>query len=442
MEHPFYGSWGYQTTGYFAPTSRYGTPQDFMYLIDTLHQHGIGVILDWVPSHFPTDEHGLGYFDGTHLYEHADPRQGFHPDWNSFIFNYGRNEVRSFLHQQRAVLARQVPRRRPARRRRGLDALPRLLAQGGRVDSEPVRRPREPRGHRVPAPLQRARSTASIPDVQTIAEESTAWPMVSRPTYVGGLGFGFKWDMGWMHDTLQYMSHDPIHRKYHHNELTFRHDLRVHRELRAAAVARRGRARQGLAARQDARRRLAEVRQPAPAVRLHVHPAGQEAAVHGRRDRPVARVEPRRAASTGTCSSTTPHHGLQRWVRDLNTCYRGEPALHELRLRPRRLRVDRLQRRRAERPHLPAPRQDDRRTPWSSRCNFTPVPRHNYRIGVPRGGYWEEMLNSDAPLYGGSGQGNLGGVTAAPVAWHGQAYSLNITLPPLGMVVFKSPAVG
>ncbi len=202
MEHPFYGSWGYQTTGYFAPTSRYGTPQDFMYLIDHLHQHGIGVILDWVPSHFPTDEHGLGYFDGTHLYEHADPRQGFHPDWDSFIFNYGRNEVRSFLPEQRALLARPLPRRRPARGRRRLDALPRLLAQAGRVDPEPATAAARTWRRSTSC----AGSTTSVyerqPDVQTIAEESTAWPMVSRPTYVGGLGFGLKWDMGWMHDTL------------------------------------------------------------------------------------------------------------------------------------------------------------------------------------------------------------------------------------------------
>ena len=203
-EHPFYGSWGYQTTGYFAPTSRYGTPQDFMYLVDHLHQHGIGVILDWVPAHFPSDEHGLGYFDGTHLYEHADPRQGYHPDWNSCIFNYGRNEVRSFLLSQRAVLARRVPHRRPARRRRRLDALPRLLAASdGEWIPNQLRRPREPRGDRLPARVQRATSTATIPDVQTIAEESTAWPRVSRPTYVGGLGFGLKWNMGWMHDTLR-----------------------------------------------------------------------------------------------------------------------------------------------------------------------------------------------------------------------------------------------
>ena len=203
MEHPFYGSWGYQTTGYFAPTTRYGTPQDLMYLIDYLHQHGIGVILDWVPAHFPTDGHGLAYFDGTHLYEHADPRQGFHPDWEHAHLQLRPQRGAQLPDLERAVLARQIPHRRPARRCRRLDALSRLLAQDGRMDSQPLRRPREPRSHRLPAALQRTRSTANYPDVQTIAEESTAWPMVSRPTYLGGLGFGLKWDMGWMHDTLR-----------------------------------------------------------------------------------------------------------------------------------------------------------------------------------------------------------------------------------------------
>ena len=287
MEHPFYGSWGYQTTGYFAASSRYGTPQDLMFLIDTLHQAGIGVILDWVPSHFPTDEHGLGYFDGTHLFEHADPRQGFHPDWQSFIFNYGRNEVKSFLLSSALFWIDKLPRRRAPGGRRGVDALPRLLPQGRRVDPQPSRRPREPRGHRLPAPHER-RDLRRIPRrADDRAEESTAWPMVSKPTYVGGLGFGMKWDMGWMHDTLSYMALDPDPPEVAPRRADLPRDLRLLGALRAAAVARRGRARQGLAAaqdarRNDARRRLAAFRQPAPAARLPGRAAGQEAAVHGR----------------------------------------------------------------------------------------------------------------------------------------------------------------
>jgi 1,4-alpha-glucan branching enzyme len=221
MEHPFYGSWGYQTTGYFAPTSRYGTPQDLMYLVDCLHQQGIGVILDWVPSHFTTDQHGLGYFDGTHLYEHADPRQGVHPEWHSFLFNYGRNEVRAFLSSS------------------ALFWLDKYHADGLRVDAVASMLYRDysrPAGQWVPNQFGGREHLEAVqwlrnlneqvyqyyPDVITVAEESTAWPMVSRPCYLGGLGFGFKWDMGWMHDTLEYFQQDPLFRKYHHDRATFR----------------------------------------------------------------------------------------------------------------------------------------------------------------------------------------------------------------------------
>ena len=230
----------------FRSLESIGTPQDFMYLVDYLHQQGIGVILDWVPSHFPSDEHGLAYFDGTHLFEHSDPRQGYHPDWNSYIFNYGRDRGPKLPVQQRPLLARQIPCRRSPRRRRGLDALSRLLAKagewipnehGGRENLEAI------------SFLQRFNTEVyqEYPDVQTYAEESTAWPMVSRPIYVGGLGFGMKWDMGWMHDTLEYFSKDPIHRRFHHNRADLSPDLRIQREFRPASVPRRSRPRQGLA---------------------------------------------------------------------------------------------------------------------------------------------------------------------------------------------------
>ena len=252
MEHPFYGSWGYQTTGYFAPTSRYGTPQDFMYLVDYLHQHGIGVILDWVPSHFPSDAHGLAYFDGTHLYEHADSRQGFHPDWKTHIFNYGRAEVRSFLMSSAMFWLDKYH----------IDGL-RVDAVASMLYLDYSRK----QGEWIPNKFGGRENLDAIdflrrfnqeaykehPEIQTTAEESTSWPMVSRPVYLGGLGFGMKWDMGWMHDTLRYFQNDPIHRKYHHNDLTFRMLYSFQRKFCAAALARRSRSRQGIAHRQNAR---------------------------------------------------------------------------------------------------------------------------------------------------------------------------------------------
>jgi 1,4-alpha-glucan branching enzyme len=435
MEHPFYGSWGYQTTGYFAPTSRYGTPQDFMYLIDYLHQCGIGVILDWVPSHFPTDEHGLAFFDGTHLYEHGDPRQGLHPEWNSFIFNYGRNEVRSFLISNAMFWLN-------AYHADGLrvDAVASMLhLDYGRKAGEWI--PNQYGGREnldAVAFLRRFNEEVfkSHPGVQTIAEESTAWPMVSRPLYVGGLGFGFKWDMGWMHDTLHYFGHDPIHRKYHHNELTFRQVYAFAENFVLAlshdeVVYGKGSLLRKMPG--DDWRRFANLRllfgymytQPGKKLLF----MGGEIAQWNEWDH--------ESSVQWHLLANSAHQGLQRWVRDLNTWYRGEPALHQLDADPAGFAwIDCND---AEASVLTYLRHG--RHPadvLAIACNFTPLPRHNYRLGVPAAGYWREILNSDALLYGGSGQGNLGGADATPVACHGHFQSINVTLPPLGMVVFKA----
>ncbi|ACZ38527.1 1,4-alpha-glucan branching protein GlgB [Sphaerobacter thermophilus] len=433
MEHPFFGSWGYQITGYFAPSSRYGTPQDFMFLVDYLHQHGIGVILDWVPSHFPTDDFGLAFFDGTHLYEHADPRKGFHPDWNSYIFNYGRNEVRSFLLSN------------------ALFWLDRYHADGLRVDAvasmlylDYSRKPGEwiPNEHGGRENLEAISLLRRLneevyrhyPDVQTIAEESTAWPMVSRPTYVGGLGFGMKWDMGWMHDTLSYMARDPIHRRYHHHELTFRMIYAFtenfvlplsHDEVTHGKGSLLGKM-PG-----DDWQKFANLRllltymwaQPGKKLLFMGGEFGQWQ--EWNHDGSVQ----------WDLIQYAPHQGIQRLVEDLNRLYREQPALHERDFDPEGFAwieandaeqsvVTFLRRGRAEVSEIVAA------------FNFTPVPRHNYIIGVPRFGRWREILNSDATVYGGSGQGNLGGVTANPVPSHGYTQSITITIPPLGAVLF------
>jgi 1,4-alpha-glucan branching enzyme len=434
MEHPFGGSWGYQSTGYFAPTSRFGTPEDFMFLVDCLHQNGVGVILDWVPSHFPTDEHGLGYFDGTHLYEHADDRKGFHPDWSSYIFNYGRNEVRSFLlSSANSWLARyHIDGIR-------VDAVASMLyLDYSREEGEWI--PNEYGGNENIDAIEFLRQLnrmvyEEFGDVQTIAEESTAWPMVSRPTYLGGLGFGMKWDMGWMHDTLEYMSKDSVHRKFHQNNLTFRmlyafqenfvlplsHDEVVHGKgsLLGKMTG-------------DDWQKFANLRtlfgymyaQPAKKLLFMGGELGQWS-------------EWNHESSVEWHLTKYPlHAGLQLWVTDLNRLYREEPALHELDFSSSGFEwVDCGD---SDQSVISLLR-------WGKSeadvvlvaCNFTPVPRHNYRVGVPFKGAWKEILNSDGRDYGGSGQGNLGSVEAIPIPFHGRPYSINLTLPPLAAVFLK-----
>ena len=434
MEHPFTGSWGYQTTGYFAPTSRYGTPQDFMFLVDYLHNQGIGVILDWVPSHFPGDEHGLGYFDGTHLYEHADPRSGFHPDWGSLIFNYGRNEVRSFLISS------------------ALYWLDKYHADGLRVDgvaSMLYLDYSRKRGEWIPNQYGGKENLEALAfikdlneqvyknytDVQTIAEESTAWPMVSRPTYIGGLGFGMKWDLGWMHDTLEYISKDPVFRKYHHNKMTFRmlyaftenfilplsHDEVVYGK--GSLIGKMpGNDEQKFA---NLRLLLGYMyAQPGKKLLFMGGEFGQWR-------------EWNHDGSLDWHLLNYPNHAkLQKWVQDLNRLYRNEKALCETDFDSQGfLWIDAND---VEHSTFSLLRKSH--TPGAEILavfNFTPVPRFNYKIGVPYGGEWKEILNSDALEYGGNGYGNQGRATAEALPSHGLPYSLRLALPPLGSVFFK-----
>jgi 1,4-alpha-glucan branching enzyme len=437
MEHPFDGSWGYEVIGYYAPTSRFGTPADFMYLVDCLHRREIGVIVDWVPAHFPKDEAGLGYFDGTHLYEHSDPRQGEQPDWNTFVFNYGRSEVRGFLianalfwYEKYHVDGLRV------------DAVASMLyLDYGRRQGEWI--PNRYGGKENIDALQFLRQMneqvyARFPDAMMIAEESTAWPMVSRPPYLGGLGFDLKWNMGWMHDTLEYMSKDPIYRRYYQNKLTFSlvyafsenfilplsHDEVVYGKGSMLAKM------PG-----DDWQKFANLR--LLYGYMWGHP-GKKLLFMG--DDFGQWNEWNHDHSLDWHSLDYPlHSGLRRWVRDLNTFYRGQPSLYEVDFEPSGFEwvdcgdsegsvISFL--RRAKNPadvNLFI-------------CNFTPVPRHNYRVGAPVNGYWREALNSDAPLYGGSGQGNSGGVEAVPLPLHGRPYSLNLTIPPLGVLVLRPGA--
>jgi 1,4-alpha-glucan branching enzyme len=438
-EHPFDGSWGYQTIGYFAPTSRFGTPDDFMYLVDTLHRRGIGVILDWVPAHFPRDAHGLGYFDGTHLYEHADPRQGLHPEWDTSIFNYGRLEVRNFLIGNALFW---IERYHVDALR--VDAVTSMLRLDyGRGEGAWI-----PNRFGGPENLEAVdfvrrlndRVETEHPGVTVIAEESTAWPAVTRPTSLGGLGFGFKWNMGWMHDILEYLAEDPIYRGYAHNKITFslfyafseRFVLPLsHDEV----VYGKG----SLLSRMpgDDWQRFANLR--LLYGYLFGHP-GKKLLFMGGEFGQWREWNHDRSLDWHLLGEAR-HRGLQRWVRDLNTMYRGEPALYQVDhdaagfewvdCNDHEHSIVSFLRRAA----------DDRQTVLVV-VNFTPVPRHNYRVGVPVGGYWTEVLNSDAERYGGSGQGNLGGVDSVPLPMHGRPHALTITLPPLAVVMFRGPRHG
>jgi 1,4-alpha-glucan branching enzyme len=433
-EHPFYGSWGYQCTGYFAATSRYGTPQDLMHLIDTLHKRGIGVILDWVPSHFPSDQHGLAYFDGTHLFEHEDPRQGFHPEWESHIFNYGRHEVSAFLTSS----ARFWLDRYHADGLR-VDAVASMIyLDYARHDGEWV--PNRYGGREnleALAFLRRLNETLyrDFPDVQIIAEESTAWPMVSRPTFAGGLGFGLKWDMGWMNDTLKYMGRDPVHRHHHHTELTFRSLYAFHENFvlplsHDEVVHGKG----SLLSRMpgDDWQKFANLR--LLFALMHATP-GKKLLFMGGEIGQWSEWNHDRSLHWHL-SQYPPHAGVSRLVADLNRLHAAEPALHELDCEPAGFEwVDANDATQSVLVFLR--RSRTRSEVVLAAFNFTPVPRRGYRAGVPHAGRWEEILNTDATDYGGSGQGNMGGVDAEPVPAHGRSHSIVLSLPPLGALFLR-----
>ncbi|MHB9155963.1 MAG: 1,4-alpha-glucan branching protein GlgB, partial [Endomicrobiales bacterium] len=435
MEHPFYGSWGYQSVGYFAPTSRFGTPQDFMYLVDHLHRNGIGVILDWVPSHFPTDVHGLSVFDGTALYEHEDIRQGFHPDWKSSIFNYGRHEVRNFLISS------------------AMYWLDKYHVDGLRVDAvasmlylDYSRKA----GEWVPNQfggnenieaisfLKRFNHTVyeNYPDVQTIAEESTAWPMVSKPVYLGGLGFGMKWNMGWMNDTLKYFSENPVFRKYRHSQLTFSlwyafsenfvlpfsHDEVTHGKGSMLGKM------PG-----DEWQRFANLR--LLLGYMYAHP-GKKLLFMGTEFGQVREWGHDESLEWHVLQFPF-HKGMLRWTKDLNHMYTSQPALFEADFDWSGFEwVDFKDSEQSVLTFLRKARHSQ--DVILCVCNFTPVVRERYRVGVPRAGFWKELLNSDAAVYAGSGRGNYGGLDADAVPAQERPFSLNLTLPPFSVMFFKS----
>ncbi len=433
-EHPFDGSWGYQTTGYFSPTSRFGPPEEFMAFVDACHRAGVGVILDWVPSHFPDDPHGLAWFDGTQLYDHHDPRLGYHPEWHSRIFNFGRVEVRNFLLNS------------------ALFWMDKYHVDGLRVDAvasmlylDYSRQPGEwiPNrfgGHENLEAIEFLKEFNIVvhrdhPGVLTIAEESTAWGGVSRPTYTGGLGFSLKWNMGWMHDMLRYFSLDPVYRKHEHNHITFgllyaftenfvlvlSHDEVVHGK-RSLLDKMPG----------DLWQKFANLR--ALYGYMYGHPGKKMLFMGGEFGQWCEWNHD--ASLEWHLLARDSHRGLRQWVRDLNRLYRAEPALHEVDFEWTGFQwIDFNDSDQSVVAFIRRAKREDEIVVCA--CNFTPVPRHGYRIGVPAPGRYRELLNSDAAVYGGGNVGNLGGVEAEPIPWHGFSYSVSLTLPPLGVVFFK-----
>jgi len=434
MEHPFFPSWGYQITGYFAPTSRFGTPQDFMALVDAFHQAGIGVILDWVPSHFPEDQHGLGKFDGSCLYEHEDPRLGFHPDWKSLIFNYGRHEVRSFLISNALFWLDKY-------HIDGLrvDAVASMLyLDYSRNDGEWIPNKYGSNENLEAASfLKEFNETvySEFPDTITIAEESTSWTGVSRPTYTGGLGFGQKWMMGWMHDTLSYFKQESVHRKYHHNEITFSlvysfsenfmlplsHDEVVYGK--GPIIDRMP---------GDEWQKFANLR--LMYAYMFTHP-GTKLLFMGNEIGQRTEWKIKRGVEWGLTQYPI-HQGLQLLIQELNQYYKSTPAIYEKQFSPEGFEWV---------------SNDDggnsmiayiRKGNWEHKdqlvvCNFTPVVRKGYNIGVNQEGQWKEVFNSDAKKYGGSGIHNENLLTAHNTPWHGKAHALTITIPPLATVIFE-----
>jgi 1,4-alpha-glucan branching enzyme len=431
MEHPFGGSWGYQVTSFFAPTSRFGDPDEFRTFVDSLHRQGIGVILDWVPAHFPRDEWALARFDGTALYEHADPRRGSHPDWGTLVFNLGRNEVRNFLLASALYWLQEC-------HADGLrvDAVASMLyldysrpaggwipnVHGGREDLEAIAFLRELNE------LLYARE----PGVISAAEESTSWPGVSRPTYLGGLGFGFKWNMGWMHDTLGYFTNDPVYRRYHHHELTFSmiyaytenfllplsHDEVVHGKYSLLGKMPGDRWQQ-----------LANLR--ALYAYMWAHPGKKLLFMGG--ELAQEREWNHDTSLDWHLLEQDGHAGVQRLIRDLNALYRSQPALYEVDFDPAGFHwLDANDVARNILAFLRIAADGERAV--ACVCNLSPVPREHYRLGLPHGGRWREALNTDSHHYGGSDVGNWGGVEAEPYPWQGQPWSAELTLPPLGVL--------